>query len=215
MIDDAAEEARATVEAVSPLRLAPRPRHADPRARRLRPRRGGAARRASPRPSSSGRATAFPDNPRAWLVSAGRFKAIDAHATPRAIRCVARRRSLRGSNRLAPILPTSTTSAVEDDRLRLIFTCCHPALPADAQVAHDAARGLRAHHRGDRARVPQHAAHAWRSGSCAPRRKIRDAQHSLPGAGAGRAARSVSTAVLHVVYLVFNEGYSAIVRARR
>src|SRR5687767_11674405 len=75
-----------------------------------------------------------PDNPRAWLVSAGRFKAIDRM----------RRRSrfeveLADDSMLAEV-PAESASAdenegVEDDRLRLVFTCCHPALAADAQVA--------------------------------------------------------------------------------
>src|SRR5258707_1267907 len=74
-----------------------------------------------------------PANPRAWLVSAGRFKAIDA------IRRRARFDASLGE--LAERLDADTRAAagpddegVADDRLRLIFTCCHPALPADARV---------------------------------------------------------------------------------
>src|SRR3984893_14282619 len=75
-----------------------------------------------------------PDNPRAWLVSAGRFKAIDR---------IRRRARFDASlaelaNELdadAEIAPEPDDVSVEDERLRLIFTCCHPALPADAQVA--------------------------------------------------------------------------------
>src|SRR5687767_10938814 len=74
-----------------------------------------------------------PANPRAWLVSAGRFKAIDA---------MRRRARFDASlEDLAQRLNTETQAAemedegVEDDRLRLIFTCCHPALPAEAQIA--------------------------------------------------------------------------------
>src|SRR5205809_473965 len=74
-----------------------------------------------------------PDNPRAWLVSAGRFKAIDR----------IRRRakfdvSIDDVQEMAEAIPApeaSDTEGVEDDRLRLVFTCCHPALGADAQVA--------------------------------------------------------------------------------
>ena len=73
-----------------------------------------------------------PNNPRAWLVSAGRFKAIDG----------LRRRARFDSalSELAVRLERKTdeivdTQAVEDDQLRLIFTCCHPALMPDAQVA--------------------------------------------------------------------------------
>src|SRR5688500_1108238 len=71
-----------------------------------------------------------PDNPRSWLVSAGRFKAIDA---------------LRRQKRFDPLdhevhdraadLAVEEPETLEDDRLRLVFTCCHPALSADAQVA--------------------------------------------------------------------------------
>src|SRR5215213_10079439 len=74
-----------------------------------------------------------PANPRAWLVSAARFKAIDA----------LRRRARFDASlaALAEQLDSDSPDAswdrqgVEDDRLRLIFTCCHPALPQDAQVA--------------------------------------------------------------------------------
>ena len=85
-----------------------------------------------------------PANPRAWLVSAGRFKAVDRI-----------RRRARFDASLAEIareldVETGDPSAhdveeLEDDRLRLIFTCCHPALPADATGRSHAARGLRAH----------------------------------------------------------------------
>jgi RNA polymerase sigma-70 factor (ECF subfamily) len=75
-----------------------------------------------------------PANPRAWLVSTGRFKAIDG---------MRRRARLEASLADLPDQLDARTSgaaeehdeAVEDDRLRLIFTCCHPALAPDAQVA--------------------------------------------------------------------------------
>src|SRR2546423_13797281 len=75
-----------------------------------------------------------PANPRAWLVSTGRFKAIDG---------MRRRARFDASlTELAKQLESSTSDAeepedesVEDDRLRLIFTCCHPALPPEAPVA--------------------------------------------------------------------------------
>src|SRR6187399_2929040 len=73
-----------------------------------------------------------PDNPRAWLVSAGRFKAIDG------LRRRARFDPLDdGSDNLnvaVPAVELDDPESVEDDRLRLIFTCCHPALASDAQV---------------------------------------------------------------------------------
>src|SRR5215210_5267334 len=76
----------------------------------------------------------LPANPRAWLVSTGRFKAIDTV-----------RRRARFNASLAELaerqdgatadLATWDADGVEDDRLRLIFTCCHPALSVDAQIA--------------------------------------------------------------------------------
>ena len=75
-----------------------------------------------------------PANPRAWLVSAGRFKAIDS------IRRRARFDALEEVGDKADIAVVDQEAwadheSVEDDRLRLIFTCCHPALSPDAQVA--------------------------------------------------------------------------------
>ena len=75
-----------------------------------------------------------PANPRAWLVSTGRFKAIDA---------MRRRARFDTSLEDLPQQPSGPAfepeewdeQSVEDDRLRLIFTCCHPALPPDAQIA--------------------------------------------------------------------------------
>src|SRR5687768_195303 len=75
-----------------------------------------------------------PSNPRSWLVSAGRFKAIDG------LRRQKRFTPLDEAGAAADIAVDDTAAfadpeSVEDDRLRLIFTCCHPALSADAQVA--------------------------------------------------------------------------------
>src|SRR5262245_29814819 len=74
-----------------------------------------------------------PSNPRSWLVSAGRFKAIDG------IRRQARFDQLdeAGAAEAIAVDPEAWAEqeSVEDDRLRLIFTCCHPALASDAQVA--------------------------------------------------------------------------------
>ncbi|HEX5719597.1 MAG TPA: sigma factor, partial [Thermoanaerobaculia bacterium] len=71
-----------------------------------------------------------PANPRSWLVSAGRFKAIDR------IRRQARFQALEDDAPVEPVEPELWEGeSVEDDRLRLVFTCCHPALQPDAQVA--------------------------------------------------------------------------------
>src|SRR5687768_5234982 len=161
-----------------------------------------------------------PDNPRAWLVSAGRFKAIDAM-----------RRRARFDASLAnvephepyephephepyephephePHEPYEPDEPFEDDRLRLIFTCCHPALTLEAQVALALREvcGLTTEEIGRAFLVnpPTVAQRIVRA-----KAKIRDARipyqvpsrEELPGR---------LDAVFHVVYLVFNEGYSA------
>src|SRR5215510_10455395 len=73
--------------------------------------------------------TGIPDNPRAWLISTGRFKAIDTIRR--------RARFDESQEKIAEQLEavTPVESDIEDDRLRLIFTCCHPALPPEARVA--------------------------------------------------------------------------------
>ena len=91
-----------------------------------------------------------PANPRAWLVSAGRFKAIDAHPPASPVRCLAGILAQADRRRLSKISSLADDEDVEDDRLRLIFTCCHPALAAGGAGRADAARGLRPDHRGDR-----------------------------------------------------------------
>ena len=83
-----------------------------------------------------------PANPRAWLVSTGRFKAIDA------MRRHARFSALDEDQiENLPAPPDPEKESIEDDRLRLIFTCCHPALARRSSCAH-AARGVRPEDRG-------------------------------------------------------------------
>jgi RNA polymerase sigma-70 factor (ECF subfamily) len=152
----------------------------------------------------------LPSNPRAWLVSTGRFKSIDG------IRRRARHDAtfLEHAGALAELDNAATVqpdqegdSGVDDDRLRLIFTCCHPALTLDAQVALTLREvcGLTTEEiaRAFLVNPPTIAQRIVRA-----KAKIRDARipYQVPS-GVELAARL--DAVHHVVYLVFNEGYSA------
>jgi RNA polymerase sigma-70 factor (ECF subfamily) len=143
----------------------------------------------------------IPDNPRAWLVSTGRFKAIDA------IRRRARFDPLEEDH--AETLAAEEkpeAEPIEDDRLRLVFTCCHPALAQDAQVALTLREicGLTTEEiaRAFLTPAPTLAQRIVRA-----KNKIRDARipYEVP---AGRELAERLDAVLRVVYLVFNEGYS-------
>ena len=146
-----------------------------------------------------------PSNPRSWLVSAGRFKAIDG------LRRQKRFDALDEAGDAAEIAvePEVWTGdeSVEDDRLRLIFTCCHPALAPDAQVALTLREvcGLRTEEIASAFLMP---APTLAQRIVRAKAKIRDAKIPYQVPAREELAERLDN-VLRVVYLVFNEGYAA------
>ena len=147
-----------------------------------------------------------PANPRAWLVSAGRFKGID--------RIRKRRRTRPLDDELVEQLPAETEDIaamldddLEDDRLRLIFTCCHPALPPEARIALTLREvcGL----------TTEEIARAFLMAPSTLAQRIVRAKNKIKVARIPYVVPSRELlperldAVLRVIYLVFNEGYAA------
>lgn len=146
----------------------------------------------------------MPTNPRAWLVSAGRFKAIDA------MRRLSRFTALDDvAGEVESIADESQDGGdeIEDDRLRLIFTCCHPALSPEAQVALTLREvcGLKTEEIASAFLTP---APTLAQRIVRAKSKIRDARIPYQVPAPGEWPERLNS-VLRVIYLVFNEGYSA------
>jgi len=147
-----------------------------------------------------------PQNPSAWLVSTGRFKAID-RIRRRSRFDVSLEDVAEQIEAMAAPEIASEHSHVEDDRLRLIFTCCHPALAPDAQVALTLREvcGL----------ATEQIAHAYLTAPATvaqrivrAKAKIRDARVPYEVPGRSELPERLE-GVLRAIYLVFNEGYLA------
>ena len=148
----------------------------------------------------------LPQNPVAWLVSAGRFKSIDKQRRDKRFDHLEDRPDVAESLS-DDASPLDEMELLEDDRLRLVFTCCHPALAPDAQVALTLREvcGLTTEEIASAFLTP---APTLAQRIVRAKNKIRDANIPYEVPAREQLAERLES-VLRVVYLVFNEGYSA------
>jgi len=150
----------------------------------------------------------MPGNPYAWLVSTGKFKAIDAmRRSGRGKQLIAMHAAMADESRFYIDQPDTDEHLIEDDQLRLIFYCCHPLLPLDSRIALSLREVC--------AMSTEQIARAYLTSYETIKKRISRAktlikQKKIPYEIPNKEALNKRlNAVLHVIYLIYNEGYAA------